>query len=174
MKRLLYAGIALIAITFFIDHVQHGWYRPIGQGPEETGVTMGNLWTPVDAGTLLIIAYFVLSALRAVVRRVQQRLEPQEQMEPSGALRSARIQALTMQMVLWSGIGTVLLAFLVKSFQHGLLGATEQIVTTPSGKTLTMTTVNWTPVDLGCYLIIAYLMFALARSAVRFNRARSL
>lgn len=170
MKILLCLAIGLILATFLVDHFQHGWYRPIGQGPDETGVTPRNLWTTVDLRSLLILASLAFASANAAARFLRRGVRAQDGAEHPGPSQSRGTMVFAARALLWSGIVLILLTFLVVRLRYGFLGVVKQVATTPSGKA--MVTMIWTPVDLGCYLIIAYLALALAKTSIRFLRAR--
>jgi len=78
MKILLYAGIGLVLLAFFVGHFQHGWYvaaTHVTTGPSGKPMTTTaiRLWGPADLGSAMITLYLVLTGARWLVRRLRER-----------------------------------------------------------------------------------------------------
>jgi hypothetical protein len=76
-----------------------------------------------------------------------------------------------MKILLYMGIGVVLLEFLVSHYQRGWNIWQSQTTVGPSGETIVIP--MWSPADVGCYLIIIYLVWVSVRWTVRFVRRRA-
>ena len=162
MKILLYVAIGLILATFFVDHFQHGWFRAIGPG-----VTLGNLWTTVDLGTVLILASLACASANTATRFLRRGVRTQDGAEHPRPSENTSALVVVAKILLWSGIGLILLTFLIHLLHDGFLRVNKEVITTPSGKPRMMRMMIWTPVDLGCYLIVVYLAIALVKTTFR-------
>ena len=78
-----------------------------------------------------------------------------------------------MKILVYLGVGLILRTFFVDHLQNGWRWSVREITTGPSGETVVTQVGRWTPIDIGCCLIIVYLMYVSARATIRFLQKRS-
>ena len=166
MKILLYVAIGLILATFFVDHFQHGWFRAIG-----AGVPLGNLWATIDLGSLLILASLACASANAATRFLRRGARTEYGAERPGPSENTGILVVVAKILLWSGIGQILLIFFIHLVHDGFFRmASKEVIPSSSGKPMVMQVIVWNPEDLGCYLLVVYLAIALAKTILRRRR----